>query len=316
MRFTPLIPVRLAILALGANALTSCADPPSAPRAVVSDEVSAAKQSTTSSKMLFWELVEFGQPAQTYQVFSMSDDGTQVLQVSHLPGSGFNPSWAPDGKRILYSGWEAAGAALTLWVMSSDGTGVTHLTQSPYIDDYPVASGKDVLFIRNFSELASLKMDGMGVTILTTGVDSDAPSPNPKGRGVAFAKGGDIWILDQTTGALTNITNTQDVIESNPSFSPSGKQIAFRSIAFPAGGGVVGGIYIMNADGTAASQLTDHESDVLPRWSPNGKRIAFSSLREDPTDFDIFNMSADGTDIRNLTRTIGVGELLSAWTAY
>jgi len=40
-------------------------------------------------------------------------------------------------------------------------------------------------------------------------------------------------------------------------------------------------IYVMNADGTAQTNLTnDQSSDTEPRWSPDGTQIAFESLRD------------------------------------
>jgi Tol biopolymer transport system component len=59
-------------------------------------------------------------------------------------------------------------------------------------------------------------------------------------------------------------------------------------------------IYVMNADGTAATQLTDNtERDTDPAWSPDGRRIAFASNRDG--DSDIYVMNADGSQPRNLT---------------
>ncbi len=61
-------------------------------------------------------------------------------------------------------------------------------------------------------------------------------------------------------------------------------------------------IWIMNADGTGATRLTDEAGDDFgPRFSPNGGRIAFSSSRDG--DFEICVVNSDGTGFTPLTHT-------------
>ena len=72
-------------------------------------------------------------------------------------------------------------------------------------------------------------------------------------------------------------------------------------------------IYVMNADGTGVTRLTDNPaSDQQPAWSPDGSRIAFTSTRDG--NFDIYVMNADGTGVTRLTTTTTHrGSTLPAW---
>jgi TolB protein len=59
-------------------------------------------------------------------------------------------------------------------------------------------------------------------------------------------------------------------------------------------------IYVMNADGTGVTRLTDNPADDrAPSWSPDGRRIAFASTRNGNS--EIYVMNADGTGVTRLT---------------
>jgi Tol biopolymer transport system component len=60
-------------------------------------------------------------------------------------------------------------------------------------------------------------------------------------------------------------------------------------------------IYVMNADGSGQTNLTNHPAlDMDPSWSPDGTRIAFSSTRDDGNG-EIYVMNADGSGQTRLT---------------
>ena len=65
-------------------------------------------------------------------------------------------------------------------------------------------------------------------------------------------------------------------------------------------------IYVMNADGSGVTRLTDTPGNSNgPAWSPNGRRIAFHSNRGGGT--DIYVMDADGGNVARLTNMTALG---------
>ena len=62
-------------------------------------------------------------------------------------------------------------------------------------------------------------------------------------------------------------------------------------------------IYLMNADGSGQTRLTNNSfSDDFPTWSPDGRTIAF--MKQNGGVFSINLMNADGTNQTELTRII------------
>jgi Tol biopolymer transport system component len=75
-----------------------------------------------------------------------------------------------------------------------------------------------------------------------------------------------------------------------------------------------GDIFVVHADGTGRTQLTDHPAeDFDPVWSPDGTQIAFRSHRDDG-DEEVYLMNADGSDQRNLSNAPNHGDYSPAWS--
>ena len=96
--------------------------------------------------------------------------------------------------------------------------------------------------------------------------------PTVSSTQIAFAYAGDIWVVNRDGGDARRLTSFPGT-ESNPHFSPDGKQIAF-SMQY----GANTDVYVIDAAGGAARRLTWHPSpDGARGWTPDGRRILFSS---------------------------------------
>ncbi len=84
---------------------------------------------------------------------------------------------------------------------------------------------------------------------------------------------------------------------TNPAWSPDGRQLAFLSNA-----GAYWDIYLIHADGSGLTNLTNSPGiESAPSWSPDGTRLTFSVGNHGMD--DIMVMDADGSNLINLTNT-------------
>ena len=97
----------------------------------------------------------------------------------------------------------------------------------------------------------------------------------------------------------------------DPTLSPDRTRVAF--VSYRDGNYE---IYVMGADGSAPTNITQHDAwDSSPAWSPDGRRIAFVSDRNgDRYNGDIFLMNADGTGVEQLTFEPGNGAGGPVWS--
>jgi TolB protein len=87
-------------------------------------------------------------------------------------------------------------------------------------------------------------------------------------------------------------------------WSPDGKKIAFASSFRDVNGhDLKGEIYVMNADGTNTTRLTNNiDFDRSPSWSPDGEKIAFTSDRDGNTEIYVMN-ATDGSGQTNISNS-------------
>ena len=184
-----------------------------------------------------------------------------------------------------------------IFVMNPDGKRVRRLTEHPQYDAVPAWSP-----------------DGQKITFM-----SFRDEHQIEAGGIIL---GDIYVMNADGTNPINLTQSVERPESVSSWSPDGKQIAFRSakvfkwdILFHSD------IWVMDADGANPRNLTNHHAqDSSPDWSPDGMQIAFHSDRNrdwefeiDAMNWEVYVMNTDGANLINLTNH-PAGDGSPAWS--
>lgn len=258
-----------------------------------------------------------GKDLQGSAVEILNADGSRPRILAYAPGEiNAGPALSPDGQRIIFvSDRHAPGTfQLRLYVMDLDGSNVLPVG---YLDHAPAADELDadpswgpenkIVFKREtlgggptFSRLHTATLDPaslmlLNITLRTDGADAVLP---------IFPPG-----------------------DSDPQISPDGMKIA--SYRHSSGNIIIGGLNYGDFDlwvgdyADASKSVTflnvnPQRADLFPRWSPKSDRLAFwrtdvdaLMAGQDPT--DIFVMQADGSDVVNLTQSLGWLEETPSW---
>ncbi|MEZ5081270.1 MAG: hypothetical protein R2878_11570 [Thermoleophilia bacterium] len=132
----------------------------------------------------------------------------------------------------------------------------------------------------------------------TAGVAGSAQAAFPGANGkIAFTEqpsdtsNQDVFTINPDGTGLTNVTNTSAEAERFPDWSPDGTRIAF----FRGVGAGNEGLWVMNADGSAQTQLSAELIQGGLTWSPDGSKIAYFVPVPSSPQFAMRVVNSDGS---------------------
>jgi Tol biopolymer transport system component len=203
----------------------------------------------------------------TSAIYVMRADGTGTHRLTRGGSGAYAPSWAPNGRRLVFYRGTGRGVA-HLYVINADGSNARPLTRDASARDYDPAwspDGTRIAFARNrpgSGAIYTVRPDGTGLRRLTRfGEAAYSPAWSPDGRRLAYSRGarGEYHILVVNRDGTAPRELTRGPTDFNPSWSPSGREIAFSRNAT---------IYVMRADGSHVRRLTSKTIDDGPVWQP------------------------------------------------
>jgi Tol biopolymer transport system component len=218
------------------------------------------------------------------------------------------PSFSPDGNRILFSGCFAAcdpSSDIAPGLYTIRATDGGDLQRVP--GEGPPGSSID------YPQWPRYSPDGTQIAF--TGVKE----PSWRQRGSAPREGA-VFVVNTDGSAIRRLTPFGDLTTFEVDWSPDGSQLVMQSDWRP---GTRPSLWIVNADGSDLHRLTDEipwpakqskyfQASFAPTWAPDGSVIMFNCAPGELSFWDFCTIRPDGTG-RTLVRATPEFEHRPAW---
>ena len=242
------------------------------------------------------------------EIWVMGADGTNPTQLTNASGRDEHPSFSPDGKLITFTARRAG--SVDLYTMAADGSAQTRLTNDAPLDERDEVG--EWMAITPAGEIDTYIDSGPSFVGSAAGVSfsySGAPALNGQVDGYSCRlDGGGFSACPSSGKSYSGLADGPHSFEvratSNGAADTTPARYRFEvdttRIAFASDRDGNSEIYLMSADGTAQSRLTNNAAtDSDPALSPDGSTVAFASDRDG--DQEIYLSAAAGGPLQKLT---------------
>ncbi len=288
------------------------ADPRKTAHAMADEVVSilTGEKGISSTKILFSYRTPAGK-----EIGLIDYDGYNFTRVTNSGNISLFPSWAPDGKRMLYSTFTADRLNVYLHDFSERKT--TALSSFKGLNFAPCWSPDGTKICMSLSkdgnaEIYLLDLETKKLRRLTNIPSIDtSPTFSPNSREIAFVsdRSGNpqIYVMDTHGGNVRRLTFHGNY-NTSPAWSPRGDIIAYVSREKDNSQQ----IYVTDPTDFNPVRITYLGNNEEPGWSPDGLHIVFTSNRTGQ--YELYTMNWDGSRLRKLTT--GITASAPDWSAF
>ena len=204
----------------------------------------------------------------TYDIYRVGTDGSDLVQLTDVPGYDAEATIGPDGRIVFTS---VRDGDMEIYSMDGDGGDVRRLTDRQGPDGGPFFSADGSKIVFRGREIP----DGQEYEDYKRLLDQGLWRPTSL----------EIFVMDADGSNLTQVTDLGGA-SFGPFFHPDGERIIFSSNWHnPEGRNF--DLFMVNIDGTGVERITFNETfDGFPMFSPDGSQLVFASNRDSATEGD------------------------------
>jgi len=254
-------------------------------------------------------------------VFSSSTGSISTIYICNPDGSNLqtlieggiytSPSWNKEHSKIVFTSIDPANGVSSLYIYDMQNKSKTLLLEGFSPMEPSFSPDGDTVVFADFAEegvenmeIYTIGIDGSNIIKLTDNPARDYfPKYSPDGKIIVFSseRDGNIQLYTMNSnGENVKRLMENEFIDNSGMFSPDGLNIIFDSNR-----GGNSDLYTINSDGSGEPKnLTINSADNFEAcYSPDGSMLVYRSNKglTDSMSYDIFVMSADGSNQINIT---------------